>query len=1434
MRMIDWLNRIHKTLTTRTTRTRRNIAVEKLEQRTLLTVNTLLVGTELTVITDQAENLVVSRDATTDNVSLQANGSAVTSLGAISAANLTALFIFTSDEGETVDLSGISAAGFPALTRIEVETGDGDDTIIGSEIAALLDGHDGNDTIISGAGADTLDGGNGNDSLQAGDGNDQIQGGHGHDTIDAGTGADNILAGHGFDSVLAGDGDDTVDGSDGSDTILGGAGNDSIVSSQGADSVLGGDGNDTVYGGSEADTIDGEAGNDSLLGQGARDLINGGDGDDFVNGGKGNDSLLGGAGQDYLFGDVGNDTAFGEDGNDTIIGGGGADFIKGENDDDVILGNAGNDTLLGGSGNDFVRGGNGNDIMSGNPPLITISNATFVEGNSGFGFLQFTVSLSEAALETVTVDYATANGTATGGTDYTIISPTTLTFAAGATSQIVTVQVFADSVLEIDETVLVNLSNAVNGVIGDSQGVGTIFDDDSSGLARVSFAPVGPAPVNEGNSGTTTIQFVVLLLDPQSVPVSVDFSTADITATAGSDYNASAGTLTFSIDPLTGFTVTQQVIDVTIVGDVFVGMNETFVVNLSNPSANAVVVDSQEVGVIVSDEPGQVQINVAPAAATEAANAQAVFQVTLSAPSEIDIPITYSTQDGTAVAGADYVAVTNQVLTIPSGQTTGQIAINLIDDTTAEGAETFSVVISTTIPGATVISGQAQATIAANDSGSGGGGGGGGGGVIIIFFAHEGQVDGAPASLHPGSAGDGEFDIEWRFAPELTQNQVESLTSAGDRWTQIITGDIPGFTVPGYGLVDDLLVEVKVVDMDGAGGELGAATTLAVRPDSNLPAVAQIQLDRADLSRLEASGRLRELALHELAHALGFGPSWAGLGLVSSDRKFTGSRATQEYNQLFGLNADGVPLSADGGHWREDEFGRELMTGLLDSPVAISRVTIAQFADLGYVVDLSQADRFSPSANASVATKTLSAFEVNQGDTLDGENGNDTVRGGFGKDLLLGGPGNDQLFGFGEDDILLGGGGNDILDGGLGDDILTGNGGQDTVLGGGGTDTYRWNGTGDGKDTAADTTGTGILEVRGSSGSDVYTVGTSGSLLQITQGSARFTVNTSITEVNLLPGAGADTVTITDLSASSPLGLVVNGQDGNDTITAAGARLGNVTLQVLGGNGNDTLTGSRDRDFMDGEAGNDVLNGGDGDDSLSGGDGLDTIGGGSGNDTIAGGIGNDSLTGGTGNDSITGSFGDDFVDGEEGHDTISGGFGNDSLVGSFGDDLVRGDQGDDILLGGTGNDRLSGGDGNDFLRGHAGHDQIKGGDGNDTIQGDNGDDTVDAGDGNDQVFTGDGVNIVNGGDGNDFLQGGADSDTLLGEDGNDIIIGGAGVDRIHGEDGDDTLTGNGGTDRFNSGLGADTITDLGAAEVDDLSLDIPASVLTALAKLSQF
>jgi hypothetical protein len=313
---------------------------------------------------------------------------------------------------------------------------------------------------------------------------------------------------------------------------------------------------------------------------------------------------------------------------------------------------------------------------------LSINDVTVTEGNSGTTNAVFTVSLSSAASTVVSVDYATANGTATAGTDYTAIPPTTLTFNPGETSKTITVPVNGDNQVELNETFFLNLSNlqanGSNVTLADNQGQGTINNDDSASIA------ITDVTITEGNSGTTNAVFTVTLSNAVDTAVTVNYATADGTATTtDNDYTAIAATpLIFNAGE------TSKTITVAVNGDTKVESNETFFVNLSNLQTNGrnvTLADNQGQGTILNDDTS-VTLAVSPSSVTEDGTTNLVYTFTRSGVTTDALTVNY-TVEGTATNGTDYTSIPTSV-TFAAGSSTATVTVDPTADTIVESDET--------------------------------------------------------------------------------------------------------------------------------------------------------------------------------------------------------------------------------------------------------------------------------------------------------------------------------------------------------------------------------------------------------------------------------------------------------------------------------------------------------------------------------------------------------------------------------------------------------------------------------------------------------------------------------------------------------------------------------------------------------------------------
>jgi hypothetical protein len=360
-------------------------------------------------------------------------------------------------------------------------------------------------------------------------------------------------------------------------------------------------------------------------------------------------------------------------------------------------------------------------IMDDDPtPTVNSDSPSIAEGNSGSTTLTFTVTLTNPSSQTITVNYATADGTATvADLDY-VAKSGTLTFLPGVTSQQVGVTVIPDTKFENNETFALNLSAPSNAVLG-TNGTGTILNDDSA--PTISINDVSQA---EGNSGTSTMTFTVLLSNPSAFPVSINYATADGTATvADSDYVAKSGTVNFTASgppPADGNVVStvgniSQPISITINGDTKVEPDETFFVNLSGGSGyTAAGSDFTGQGTIQNDDVPTTNMQFSAATYSGPEGTNVIVTVNRTGDTSGTSTVHYATSNGTAMGGVcvndgiDYVS-TSGTLSFAATETSKAFQVSLCNDLFSENpAETINLTLSSPTGGS--IGSQGTATIA--------------------------------------------------------------------------------------------------------------------------------------------------------------------------------------------------------------------------------------------------------------------------------------------------------------------------------------------------------------------------------------------------------------------------------------------------------------------------------------------------------------------------------------------------------------------------------------------------------------------------------------------------------------------------------------------------------------------------------------------------
>ena len=331
---------------------------------------------------------------------------------------------------------------------------------------------------------------------------------------------------------------------------------------------------------------------------------------------------------------------------------------------------------------------------------FTLQDAQVVEGTGGVNSLPFTVSLTKASSQAVSVDYQTLPSIAgdpatraTPGVDYTSTSGR-LNFAPNQLTATFSVPIATDSINELDETFRVRLFNPSNANFDNNAEdlirTGTIIDDDAAGVVNVARADVD-VPENV-TGGIVNILVNFTPSGPQIRPVTVDFTTLPDTAQqAGQrDYFGKAGRLTF----LPG--VTQQVIPIEIVDDNIREGDESFTVQLT--AVNGASFGPQTATrVTIKDNEAVPLVRIAPSNARylESSGAQNIT-ISLLTPSQADVVVNYAFVDGTATNGPDYTG-TNGALTFKAGGPQSmQVPFAIIDDPIAEGNENFTIQLTNT------------------------------------------------------------------------------------------------------------------------------------------------------------------------------------------------------------------------------------------------------------------------------------------------------------------------------------------------------------------------------------------------------------------------------------------------------------------------------------------------------------------------------------------------------------------------------------------------------------------------------------------------------------------------------------------------------------------------------------------------------------------
>ena len=334
-------------------------------------------------------------------------------------------------------------------------------------------------------------------------------------------------------------------------------------------------------------------------------------------------------------------------------------------------------------------------------PTISVSDASVTEGDTGTTSMSFTVVLSEAASEDVTVDYATTAGSAVAPDDYTDVTGT-LTIPAGQIEQTITVDVNGDLLEEGRESFQIDLSNAVNATLADANAEGTIVDNDQT---------VVPA----GFSYRTTDDW------------GSGFN-GEITLTNRGDEAWSGWRLEFDwtheISQVWNALLIENSDGSFVIDNEFwngaVGPGQSVIIGMGGSPGNVTTIPSNVYvnGVLADVGQSDPTLSVADVSLDEGDSGASTAElvVSLSKVASEDVTVNYTTKDGSALAGSDYESKMGSV-TIPAGNLSAVISLNVNGDVEVENDETLTVELSSP-QGAVIGSGVATITIKNDDLGS--------------------------------------------------------------------------------------------------------------------------------------------------------------------------------------------------------------------------------------------------------------------------------------------------------------------------------------------------------------------------------------------------------------------------------------------------------------------------------------------------------------------------------------------------------------------------------------------------------------------------------------------------------------------------------------------------------------------------------------------
>ncbi len=930
--------------------------------------------------------------------------------------------------------------------------------------------------------------------------------------------------------------------------------------------------------------------------------------------------------------------------------------------------------VVSGTIGNVTRTGTGTIFDNDAPPTVTIGDAQATEGQP----LVFDVTLSNPSASPIILRLATANGTATGNSDFETSGfevstdggvtwtpaggGTDVTFSPGATALKVRIDTTDDAIAEGTEMMGLRVAQVIVGTVGDATdtGSGTILDSDAPPSVTI-----GNAQASEGQP----LVFDITLSNPSAGNITLQLAATNGTATGGLDFETSSfevstdGGITWApaggldgreVTFAAGATALKVRLETS--DDTLTEGSETMSLAVSSVVAGTIGAASPGTGTILDNDAAP-NVTIGNAQATE--GQPLVFDVALSNGSASPITLELAAADGTALGGSDFETASFEVssdggatwsaaggsdgrqVTFAMGETALKVRVDTTDDAFTESSETMALAVSSVVSGAVGTTSPGTGTILDNDEG-----------VCRLLINEVGLgVATAPSGekclsyVEIHNAGGGACS-----ASELACYRLEIQGPCGDKSVVKFGSFHPAVTVPaGAFLViyengeyktvgaDGTLITTGTWDGDCDGWELGSSVAeaigvnLLIKGGDSVDAFFANGMDRCDFRGHPVfEGVDAPQGMAKLAHLAGVDRAlfkngdfngWLGDAEAVRDALGFGRKLERWSGDAEALKVYArVFGNADGAPIDTDTAADWTTSGLPTDGRYNSRSGDANPGDAADDLDPRQNAGSNPAnAGQTVLLAAIAGASVEGGrgpDFLYGDDRDNVMSAGDHNDLAVGGRGNDHLRGGAGADVLIDIAGRDVLAGDSGDDILIAARRGGHWRGGAepGADVL----IGDSVATAGDTSL--------ASGRDVILAGDlddlifGDTLLLDAASRAAFDAGLAADQAALLISA--------NLAAGGDPALHTNGA--GDWIEAGGGN-----------------------DFVFGQGGDDRIRAGAGDDIVDGGAGEDDIRGQDGNDVLIGGPGADALHGGAGADVLFADPREDIVLGGGGKDTLA-------------------------------------------------------------------------------------------------------------------------------------------------------------------------------------